>query len=165
MPRAPYDFCIVVAQRTPTSISFLSLPSTMIHPVARKPKRVLAKFVVSAVLLLNLNANLMERSSILSEHRSLTRALENGGCSIEPVSEFKTPDANATRTLLTSYPGSGKRFAWLIMSALTNYDVADDWDFSGNLNENVLTLKTSKCSPSNYIFCSLSSLTERCVFS
>lgn len=148
MPRGPLR--LLPSSRSKIShIHYISshIPSTM-YPVARKSKRVLAKFVVSAVLLLNLNANLMERSSILSEHRGLTRALENGGCSIEPVAEFKTPAANATKTLLTSYPGSGKRFAWLIMSALTNYDVADDWDFSGNLNENVLTLKTSKCSKS-----------------
>lgn len=84
-----------------------------------------------------------ERERVLKDHRELTQALEGGGCTITPVSEYVTPSEDTPRTLLTSYPGSGKRFTWLVISALTNYDVADDWNFSGKLYENVLTLKTS----------------------
>merc|ERR1712007_161203 len=46
-------------------------------------------------------------------------------------------------TLLTSYPGSGKRFTWMAIKALTNHEIAGDWDFSGTLDLKPLTVKTS----------------------
>lgn len=78
--------------------------------------------------------------------RELITIDEGGGaCDIgSPVEDAPNiPTVNSTRTLLASYPGSGKRFTWTVIKALTNYEVADDWNFSGKLRQNPLTIKTS----------------------
>lgn len=49
---------------------------------------------------------------------------------------------NQTTTLIASYPGSGKRFTWTVIEALTNYRAGDDWNFSG-IYDHSLHLKTS----------------------
>lgn len=54
------------------------------------------------------------------------------------------PD-DVKKTLLASYPGSGKRFTWAIIKALTNMEVADDWNFSERLTDGSkpIAVKTS----------------------
>ena len=90
------------------------------------------------------------RAWILLEERDKIRELitidqGGGACAIEsPVEDaLLTPSKDSTKTLLASYPGSGNRFTWTIIKALTNYEVADDWDNSGKLHSNPLTAKTS----------------------
>ena len=86
---------------------------------------------------------LLERSYRMRELITLDKG--GGACDIQsPYDDApNTPGVNTTRTLLTSYPGSGKRFSWTLIKALTNYEVADDWNFSGKLRKNPLTVKTS----------------------
>lgn len=81
-------------------------------------RRTIVFIVLGSILFLNVNMHIAERERILEVYRELTQALEGGDCSIDPLSEFTTPSAETKRTLLTSYPG-GKRFAWLVISALT----------------------------------------------
>ena len=82
-------------------------------------RKTVASIVLGSILFLNVNMHMAERERILQDHRQLTKALEGGGCTITPVSEYVTPSEDTPRTLLTSYPGSGKRFTWLVISALT----------------------------------------------
>jgi len=95
------------------------------------------------------NSRLEERAQELQRHRSLERELltklnDDGTCDIgSPTHDANPAAADATKTLLASYPGSGKRFTWTLMKALTNGEVADDWNFSEKLNTNPLTIKTS----------------------
>ena len=96
------------------------------------------------------NTSTEQRARELLEERERLRELitiDKGGgdCDIgSPVEDAPLqPVSGETKTLLASYPGSGKRFTWTIIKALTNYEVADDWNFSGKLNQNPLTIKTS----------------------
>jgi len=96
------------------------------------------------------DTNAERRARQLLEERDKLRGMitidEGGGaCDIgSPVEDApNVPTINSTRTLLTSYPGSGKRFTWTVVKALTNYEVADDWNFSEKLKKNPLTIKTS----------------------
>ena len=112
---------------------------------------VIATMYISMVI-----TNLQQRARILQEHQEMmnlsgdemrdliTEDLGGGDCDIgNPTQDaYPAPD-NATRTLLTSYPGSGKRFTWTVMKALTNGEVADDWNFSEKLHKKPLTVKTS----------------------
>lgn len=91
-----------------------------------------------------------KQARLLLEERYRLRELitideGDGMCDIgSPVEDAPNhPSPNSTRTLLAAYPGSGKRFTWTIIKALTNYEVADDWNFSGKLGKNPLTIKTS----------------------
>lgn len=73
--------------------------------------------------------------------RFLSRPLPDGGC------EWLAPDQlNATydppRTMLVSYPGSGKRLVWRMIEAFTGFRTGDDWDLSEE-GDNVLAMKTS----------------------
>jgi len=45
--------------------------------------------------------------------------LENGDCDISVVAEKESADEGGKKTLLASYPGSGKRFTWNVISGLT----------------------------------------------
>lgn len=91
----------------------------------------------------------MKARQLVEERENLREliTLNKGGgdCDIgNPVEDAPNePTANTTKTLVTSYPGSGKRFTWVVIKALTNYEVADDWDFSGKLYKNPLVIKTS----------------------
>jgi len=86
---------------------------------------------------------LLERKDKLRELVTIDKG--GGACDIGNPTDNATmvADAGSTRTLLASYPGSGKRFLWTIIKAMTNYEVADDWNFSGKLKENPLNIKTS----------------------
>jgi len=108
----------------------------------RNIKTVVAIFAVSMYVML-VNINMYNRHRILSQYRELAKDLGGGNCEIEPLAEFEEAPEGATRTLLASFPGSGKRFTWSVIKAMTNYEVADDWDFSGKLKHDPLTVKTS----------------------
>lgn len=89
--------------------------------------------VVAAIYMMMVSENLNYRSRILLEHEQMIEAsgdemrdlitedLGGGECDIgNPTEDADPAPENATRTLLTSYPGSGKRFTWTIMKALTS---------------------------------------------
>jgi hypothetical protein len=68
----------------------------------------------------------------------------SGACDIgSPTADGNPSPEGSTKTLLTSYPGSGKRFTWTLVKALTNSEVADDWNFSEKLNFDPIMVKTS----------------------
>jgi hypothetical protein len=117
-----------------------------------RSKAALGCLSLSVVYCLFCNVQLQRRELnelLLDDHRSLVRELitqtfDNGDCDIGSPNEDANPAPDgATHTLLVSYPGSGKRFTWTLIKALTNSEVADDWDFSEKLNTNPLTIKTS----------------------
>lgn len=106
-------------------------------------KKAAGAFCVLALYALMVNVNMIQRARILSDTRTLAAELAGGDCTIEPIAENVAVPDDATKTLIASYPGSGKRFAWSVISALSNHAVADDWDFSGKLEQNTLAVKTS----------------------
>ena len=108
-----------------------------------KTYRSTAAFAVVSMYLMAVNLSYYRRALLKAEHRQLAKDLGGGECDIEPLADFEEAPADATKTLLTSYPGSGKRFTWQVIRGLTNYEVADDWDFSGYLKYNPLAVKTS----------------------
>jgi len=91
-----------------------------------------------------------ERARELQKHRDLAVSLPlpltaaaDGTCVLDSEADGQPAPAGATRTLLASYPGSGERFTWRVIKALTNKEIADDWNYSQNLEENILTVKSS----------------------
>jgi len=78
-----------------------------------------AGFALASILFLAVNMNVLETSFLLKEHRALTKLLENGDCDISVVAEIESAEEGAVKTLLASYPGSGKRFTWNVISGLT----------------------------------------------
>jgi hypothetical protein len=118
----------------------------------RKSKKLiwvgLAVFVVYSMLF-NTRLEKKQRALLLEEHERIRDLVTidkgSGDCEIgSPLEDapYET-SADTKRTIIASYPGSGKRFTWTIIKALTNYEAADDWDFSEKLFENPLTVKTS----------------------
>ena len=102
--------------------------------------------IVGYSMMSNIDAEQRARELLEARERYLiTKDLGGGDCDIgSPVDDAPNkPGKNTTRTLLASYPGSGKRFTWAVIKALTNYEVADDWNFSGKLYSKPLTIKTS----------------------
>ena len=120
-----------------------SLNSTMLKLKHLKSNKVVAAIAVVSMYLLAVNMNIYKRSMLSDQHRALAKHLGGGDCSIGPLAEIAEAPESAVKTLLTSYPGSGKRFTFQVIKGLTNHDVADDWDFSGLLKHNPLTVKTS----------------------
>jgi len=58
--------------------------------------------------------------------------LGGGECEWTAPVPFIATETKTTRTLLASYPGSGKRLCWRMLEALTGYQAGDDWDLSLN---------------------------------
>lgn len=120
-----------------------------------KSRKALGFLAIAVGYILMVDVNLQQRSRMLQEQRGLYRELYrelitiekiDGTCDIQSPTESGNPaGVDTTKTLLVSYPGSGKRFTWTVIKALTNSEVADDWNFSGKLNEAdaPLTVKTS----------------------
>ena len=84
---------------------------------------------------------------LLSDHSSLTalRTLSinlGGGQCLWTKAVSLPADADVPRTLLVSYPGSGKRYVWRAVEGLTGFRVGDDWDHS-EFGKHVATIKTS----------------------
>jgi len=108
-----------------------------------KMAKLTAGFALASILFLAVNMNVLETSFLLKEHRALTKLLENGDCDISVIAEIESAEEGAVKTLLASYPGSGKRFTWNVISGLTNHITADDHNLSGHLDQNPLVIKTS----------------------
>lgn len=119
------DFTSLTLVITKTLVTKVSLYFIHIINIAFKhipmfnKRKTIASIVLGSILFLNVNMQIAERERVLKDHRELTQALEGGNCTITPISEYVTPSEVTPRTLLTSYPGSGKRFTWLVISALT----------------------------------------------
>jgi len=115
----------------------------------RSPIRLLKRhkktlFAALAMLyIINVNMNFARRAEVLKSHRNLAQYLGGTECTIEPLAEVESASPESTKTLLASYPGSGKRFSWQVIDGLTNHVTADDWNFSGRLDKAPLTIKTS----------------------
>jgi len=62
--------------------------------------------------------------------RYLSINLGGGNCEWTAPVPFNATEKKATTTLLTSYPGSGKRLCWRVMEALSGHETGDDWDLS-----------------------------------
>eukprot|EP00554_Chaetoceros_debilis_P008382 CAMPEP_0194103516 /NCGR_PEP_ID=MMETSP0150-20130528/3946_1 /TAXON_ID=122233 /ORGANISM="Chaetoceros debilis, Strain MM31A-1" /LENGTH=552 /DNA_ID=CAMNT_0038790771 /DNA_START=19 /DNA_END=1677 /DNA_ORIENTATION=+ len=117
-----------------------------------RSRKALGFLAIAVGYILIVDVNLQQRSRLLQEQRELydreliTLDMGAGNCDIGSPTENGNPaGVDTTKTLLVSYPGSGKRFTWTIIKALTNSEVADDWNFSGKLNDEIspLTVKTS----------------------
>ena len=133
------------------------------HKVMRmlKSKKGMTLLVsMTVVCMVVINLNIEENQRLLADHETMVEMSgdemrdlytdfenfreEDGGCDIgNPTQDADPAPENATRTLLTSYPGSGKRFTWTIIKALTNGEVADDWNYSEKLRKRPLIVKTS----------------------
>mmetsp|Transcript_9451 Transcript_9451/g.13881 ORF Transcript_9451/g.13881 Transcript_9451/m.13881 type:complete len:348 (-) Transcript_9451:103-1146(-) len=107
-----------------------------------KSKKAFGAFCVCALYALMVNVNMVQRARILAEKRSLSKVLDGNECTIEPIADVVSVPDDATKTLIASYPGSGKRFAWNVISAMSNHAVADDWDFSETLTKKTMAIKT-----------------------
>lgn len=106
-------------------------------------KRKVVLILFAGLYVLMVNVNMVQRARALAENRELAVGFDDGSCSISPAANKIESPVNATHTVLVSYPGSGKKFTWTIIEALTDYEVADDWNFSEHLNQNPLTIKSS----------------------
>ena len=87
-----------------------------------KKKRVVKCFALFAVYMF-VNTRL-ERAQELQSHRSLERELltklnDDGTCDIGSPTQDANPAGDATRTLLASYPGSGKVCVCVCVCVLT----------------------------------------------
>ncbi len=113
-----------------------------------RSKTALGLLTASAMYMMAANYNSAESAHMLAAHEPYRRELRtldlgDGQCEVDLLEDGMPTPPNAVRTLLTSYPGSGKRFTWMVIKALTNQEIAGDWDFTGNLDKNPLTVKTS----------------------
>lgn len=103
-------------------------------------KKFLAFIAVAAGYLCMVNVNLNRRARLIEEERKLATWLGGDECILTHATNV-TPDPNIKKTVLASYPGSGKRFTFNVIEALTNHVAGDDFDFSG-YGKDVLHLKT-----------------------
>jgi len=113
-----------------------------------KPKTALGLLFLAVGCFMVIDVNIQQRVALMKDHNVMRRslmseALEDGSCSIAPLEDADPAPADAKHSLLASYPGSGKRFTWTVIKALTNKEVSDDWNYSEKLNANPLTVKTS----------------------
>lgn len=134
--------------------------------VIKSKKGMLIFVTMAALFLLAVNIDLEDDRRDLKENRLLSPDHEHkdeitgdetrdlitdmvnfdgeGVCDIgNPTEDANPASADTVKTLLASYPGSGKRFTWTVIKALTNGEVADDWNFSEKLHEHPLIIKTS----------------------
>uniref|UniRef100_A0A7S4K3E6 Uncharacterized protein n=1 Tax=Odontella aurita TaxID=265563 RepID=A0A7S4K3E6_9STRA len=74
-------------------------------------------------------------------HRYLSRSVGGGDCDWLPPAKLNST-YNPPRTLLVSYPGSGKRLTWRMIESLSGFVSGDDWDLSEE-GQDVATMKTS----------------------
>jgi len=86
------------------------------------------------------NINISRRVRAIEEERRLADDLGNGACSLTPPKQT-VATAGSTKTLLASFPGSGKRFTYEVIAGLTDHAPGDDWNFSGHEGQ-TLHIKT-----------------------
>lgn len=60
---------------------------------------------------------------------------------LTPAAKTTVAD-DTTKTILASYPGSGKKFTYSVIEGLTDHKAGDDWNFSNN-GPDTLHLKTA----------------------
>eukprot|EP00558_Chaetoceros_sp_UNC1202_P002952 CAMPEP_0197233934 /NCGR_PEP_ID=MMETSP1429-20130617/1836_1 /TAXON_ID=49237 /ORGANISM="Chaetoceros sp., Strain UNC1202" /LENGTH=320 /DNA_ID=CAMNT_0042692251 /DNA_START=125 /DNA_END=1087 /DNA_ORIENTATION=+ len=81
------------------------------------------------------------RARFIEEERRLSIDLGDGACVLTGASK-ETVAEGTTKTILASYPGSGKKFTYAVIEGLTDHKSGDDWNFSA-LGPDTLHLKTS----------------------
>ena len=91
--------------------------------------------------MVNVNLSRRARAIEIERERNLSIAFPNFGCELT-APEFIVAAGNTTKTLLASYPGSGKRFVYQLIEGLTNHAPGDDHELSFNGLE-TLHIKTS----------------------
>ena len=109
--------------------------------LTKRPKA-LAFLCVAITYAFMVNINLSRRARAIEEERERRLATDLGGgqCKLTPPSKVVS-DENSTKTLLASFPGSGKRFAYEVIEGLTDHAAGDDWNFSGH--DDALHVKSS----------------------
>lgn len=115
-----------------------------------KSPKGMALMTIVATYVIMVDINFQQRSRLLSEYNDMvardliTEDLGGGDCDIgNPTADGNPAPEGSVKTLLASYPGSGKRFSWTIIKALTNGEVADDWNFSDRMDSQPISVKTS----------------------
>lgn len=103
-------------------------------------KKFMAFVSVAVAYLCMVNVNINRRARLIEEERKLATWLGGDECVLTHAANVN-PGSSTKKTLLASYPGSGKRFTFNVIEALTDHVPGDDFDFSGNGKE-VLHLKT-----------------------
>jgi hypothetical protein len=92
-----------------------------------KSPKGMALMTIVATYVIMVDINFQQRSRLLSEYNEMvardliTEDLGGGDCDIgNPTADGNPAPEGSVKTLLASYPGSGKRFSWTIIKALTN---------------------------------------------
>jgi hypothetical protein len=93
-----------------------------------------------AAYIIQVNHNFVKRAAVIERERMLSTDLGNGQCELHPTHKVAATEG-AQRSLLVSFPGSGKRFTYTVIEGLTDSAPGDDWGFSGN--DNALHIKSS----------------------
>ncbi len=75
-------------------------------------KKGVAFLCIASAYIMMVNMNFQQRSRLLQDQNEMLRDLQtidlgDGDCTIDPLADGNPAPANATKTLLTSYPGSG----------------------------------------------------------
>jgi hypothetical protein len=106
------------------------------------PKVVASILLLSCyIFMVNINISRRTKAIELEKERQLSVDLGNGECLLTPPGTIDASE-DATKTLLASYPGSGKRFVYQIIEGLTDHAPGDDHNLSQN-NYDTLHIKTS----------------------
>lgn len=106
------------------------------------PKVIAAICVLSCYFcMVNVNLSRRARAIEIERERKLSLDLGNNECLLTPPTTV-VASPESTKTLLASYPGSGKRFVYQIIEGLTDCAPGDDHNFSQN-DQNTLHIKTS----------------------
>jgi len=104
-------------------------------------KKFVSFITIAGLYFCMVNVNIRHRARLIEEERRLATWVEaDEKCYLTPAAKI-VPGPETKKTLLTSYPGSGKRFTLNVIEALTDHSAGDDHNFSGN-GEGVLHLKT-----------------------
>eukprot|EP00521_Asterionellopsis_glacialis_P007570 CAMPEP_0195283624 /NCGR_PEP_ID=MMETSP0707-20130614/2100_1 /TAXON_ID=33640 /ORGANISM="Asterionellopsis glacialis, Strain CCMP134" /LENGTH=432 /DNA_ID=CAMNT_0040342815 /DNA_START=34 /DNA_END=1332 /DNA_ORIENTATION=+ len=118
-------------------------PMLLCSPRHRFAAAIFLVVAMSAATFSLVGEGALSRDSALSLLRTLSIDLGNGQCQWtegQPVDQ----DAEVFRTLISAYPGSGKRVAFLQLEGLTGLTTGDDFDLSiKNANTKFAFIKTS----------------------
>ncbi len=83
-------------------------------------RKVLAFITVAAGYLCMVNMNINRRAQLIEEERKLATWLGGDECMLTHANHI-VPGPDTKRTVLASYPGSGKRFTFNVIEALTDH--------------------------------------------
>jgi len=98
-----------------------------------KSRLSLGLVALSAAYLMIVDVNLQQRQRMLEDHDMLSRDLKTkdlggGLCTINPTADGDPAPADATKTLLASYPGSGEECRYYLLKyvrCLSNMHIAN----------------------------------------